>query len=299
MAPLSETLRAALRKTAVVLEMIKFGHSVFALPFAMTGAALAFRGQELSAAAVVWKVVWIAVAMVAARSAAMAFNRAADAAVDARNPRTRNRAIPAGLVSVRFTWGFIAVSCGVFMVAAAMLNRLCLQLSPLALAVVLGYSYAKRFTALAHLILGLALGIAPAAAWIAVRGSLDGGILLLSAAVMLWTAGFDIIYSCQDVAFDCSQGLRSIPARLGVRGALRVSRALHAGMVALLVVLWARMDLGAAALLGVGVTAALLAYEHSLVRAGDLSRIDAAFFTVNGWISVLFFAFWAGDIRLG
>lgn len=299
MAPLSETLRAARRKTAVVLEMIKFGHSVFALPFAMTGAALAFRGQELSAAAVVWKVVWIAVAMVAARSAAMAFNRAADAAVDARNPRTRNRAIPAGLVSARFTWGFIAVSCAVFMVAAAMLNRLCLQLSPLALAVVLGYSYAKRFTALAHLILGLALGIAPAAAWIAVRGSLDGGILLLSAAVMLWTAGFDIIYSCQDIAFDRSQGLRSIPARLGVRGALRVSRALHAGMVALLVVLWARMDLGAAALLGVGVTAALLAYEHSLVRAGDLSRIDAAFFTVNGWISVLFFAFWAGDIRLG
>lgn len=299
MTPISETLRAARRKTAVVLEMIKFGHSVFALPFAMTGAALAFRGQELSAAAIVWKVVWIAVAMVAARSAAMAFNRAADAAVDARNPRTRNRAIPAGLVSVRFTWGFIAVSCVVFMIAAAMLNRLCLQLSPLALAVVLGYSYAKRFTALAHLILGLALGIAPAAAWIAVRGSLDGGILLLSAAVMLWTAGFDIIYSCQDIAFDRSQGLRSIPAKLGVRGALRVSRMLHAGMVALLVVLWARMDLGAAALLGVGVTAALLAYEHSLVRAGDLSRIDAAFFTVNGWISVLFFAFWAGDIRLG
>ena len=298
MASLSAALRAALEKTAAVLEMIKFGHSVFALPFAMTGALLAVRGQQLSASAIAWKLLWITAAMVAARSAAMAFNRVADADVDARNPRTRGRAIPSGTVSVRFTWGFIAVSCLAFAAAAAMLNPLCLQLSPLALAVVLGYSYAKRFTALAHFILGFALGIAPAAAWIAVRGSLDAGILLLSAAVMLWTAGFDIIYSCQDIAFDRSQGLRSIPARLGAGGALRVSRALHAGMVALLAVLWARMDLGAAGLAGIGVTAALLVYEHSLVRPGDLSRIDAAFFAVNGWISILFFAFWAGDIWL-
>ena len=298
MASLSAALRAALEKTAAVLEMIKFGHSVFALPFAMTGALLAVRGQRLSASAIAWKLLWITAAMVAARSAAMAFNRVADADVDARNPRTRSRAIPSGAVSVRFTWGFIAVSCLAFAAAAAMLNPLCLQLSPLALAVVLGYSYAKRFTALAHFILGFALGIAPAAAWIAVRGSLDAGILLLSAAVMLWTAGFDIIYSCQDIAFDRSQGLRSIPARLGAGGALRVSRALHAGMVALLAVLWARMDLGAAGLAGIGVTAALLVYEHSLVRPGDLSRIDAAFFAVNGWISILFFAFWAGDIWL-
>ena len=298
MASLSAALRAALEKTAAVLEMIKFGHSVFALPFAMTGALLAVRGQQLSASAIAWKLLWITAAMVAARSAAMAFNRVADADVDARNPRTRGRAIPSGAVSVRFTWGFIAVSCLAFAAAAAMLNPLCLQLSPLALAVVLGYSYAKRFTALAHFILGFALGIAPAAAWIAVRGSLDAGILLLSAAVMLWTAGFDIIYSCQDIAFDRSQGLRSIPARLGAGGALRVSRALHAGMVALLAVLWARMDLGAAGLAGIGVTAALLVYEHSLVRPGDLSRVDAAFFAVNGWISILFFAFWAGDIWL-
>ena len=298
MASLSAALRAALEKTAAVLEMIKFGHSVFALPFAMTGALLAVRGQRLSASAIAWKLLWITAAMVAARSAAMAFNRVADADVDARNPRTRGRAIPSGAVSVRFTRGFIAVSCLAFAAAAAMLNPLCLQLSPLALAVVLGYSYAKRFTALAHFILGFALGIAPAAAWIAVRGSLDAGILLLSAAVMLWTAGFDIIYSCQDIAFDRSQGLRSIPARLGAGGALRVSRALHAGMVALLAVLWARMDLGAAGLAGIGVTAALLVYEHSLVRPGDLSRIDAAFFAVNGWISILFFAFWAGDIWL-
>ncbi len=299
MATLSEALRAALRKTAVVFEMIKFGHSVFALPFAMTGAVLAIRGQRLSASAIAWKILWITAAMVAARSAAMAFNRVADADVDARNPRTRGRAIPSGLVSVRFTWGFIAVSCLVFAVAAAMLNPLCLKLSPLALAVVLGYSYAKRFTVLAHLILGFALGIAPAAAWIAIRGSLDGGILLLSAAVMLWTAGFDIIYSCQDIAFDRSQGLRSVPAKLGASGALLVSRAFHAGMVALLVVLWSRMGLGVAGLAGIGVTAALLVYEHSLVRPGDLSRINAAFFAVNGWISVLFFAFWAGDIWLG
>ncbi len=298
MALLSATLRAALQKTAAVLEMIKFGHSVFALPFAMTGALLAIRGLQLSAAAIAWKILWIAAAMVAARSAAMAFNRVADAAVDARNPRTRERAIPAGAVSTRFAWGFIAVACMAFIAAAAMLNPLCLQLSPLALAVVLGYSYAKRFTALAHFILGFALGIAPAAAWIAVRGSLDGDILVLSAAVTLWTAGFDIIYSCQDIAFDRAQGLRSIPARLGAAGALRVSRALHGGMVALLVVLWARMELGSAGLAGIAVTAALLIYEHSLVRAGDLSRIDAAFFTVNGWISVLFFAFWAGDLWL-
>ena len=279
--------------------MIKFGHSVFALPFAMTGALLAIRGQQLSASAIAWKILWITAAMVAARSAAMAFNRVVDAAVDARNPRTRTRAIPSGLVSIRFTWVFIAVSCMVFAATAAMLSPLCLQLSPLALAVILGYSYAKRFTVLAHFILGLALGIAPAAAWIAVRGSLDGGILLLTAAVMLWATGFDIIYSCQDIEFDRSQGLHSIPSRLGVGNALRVSRALHAGMVALLVVLWTHMDLGATGLMGIGVTAALLIYEHSLVRDGDLSRVNAAFFAVNGWISILFCAFWAGDVWLG
>lgn len=299
MAPRSEILGALLRKTAAVLEMIKFGHSVFALPFAMTAALLAIRGRQLSAPEIAWKLLWITLAMVAARSAAMAFNRVVDAAGDARNPRTQTRAIPAGLVSIRFTWGFIVVSCLVFVTAAAMLNPLCLRLSVPALAVVLGYSYAKRFTVLAHWILGFALGIAPAAAWIAVRGSLSGDILFLSAAVMLWTAGFDIIYSCQDMQFDRSQGLRSLPAKLGVGAALWVSRSLHAGMVALLVALWSRMELGAAGLLGIGVTAALLIYEHTLVDAEDLSRVNAAFFTVNGWISVLFFAFWAADVWLG
>ncbi len=283
-------------KTATVLEMIKFEHSVFALPFAMTSAMLALRGQVISISEIAWKIGWIVVAMVAARSAAMAFNRVADAAIDARNPRTKARAIPAGLVSTRFTWGFIAVACALFIGAAAMLNPLCLQLSPLALAMVLGYSYAKRITALAHLILGLALGIAPAAAWIAIRGSLSGDILFLTAAVMLWTAGFDIIYSCQDADFDRAQGLHSIPGRLGIGAALWVSRLLHCGMVALLLVLWSSMDLGIWGLIGVGAVAALLIYEHSLVRADDLSRVDAAFFAVNGWVSVLFFAFWSADV---
>ena len=292
----AEASTGVVAKTATVLEMIKFEHSVFALPFAMTGAMLALRGQVITVSEIAWKIAWIVVAMVAARSAAMAFNRVADAAIDARNPRTKARAIPAGLVSTRFTWGFISVACALFFAAAGMLNPLCLQLSPLALAVVLGYSYAKRFTALAHLILGLALGIAPAAAWIAIRGSLSGDILFLTTAVMLWTAGFDIIYSCQDADFDRAQGLHSIPGRLGVGAALWVSRVLHVGMVALLVVLWSRIDLGAWGLIGIGAVAALLIYEHSLVRADDLSRVDAAFFAVNGWVSVLFFVFWSADV---
>ncbi|HYM10321.1 MAG TPA: UbiA-like polyprenyltransferase, partial [Bryobacterales bacterium] len=223
-----------LGKIRITLEMIKFEHSVFALPFALTGALLAVQGSGLSRGEVWAKLGWIVVAMVGARSAAMAFNRVADAAIDARNPRTKARAIPAGLVSRGFTWGFVAASSAVLVLAAAELNSLCLKLAPLALAIVFFYSCTKRFTAFSHLVLGFALGIAPAAAWIAVRGRLDWPVLLLTAAVMLWTAGFDIIYSCQDYDFDRAERLYSLPARIGIGPALWVARGLHAAMIAML-----------------------------------------------------------------
>lgn len=281
-----------------VLEMIKFEHSVFALPFALTGALLAASGSGLSWKELGAKLGWIIAAMVAARSAAMAFNRVADAEIDARNPRTSMRAIPAGTLSKSFTWGFIVFWSLVLLVAAWMLNPLCLQLAPVALAVVFGYSYTKRFTALSHLVLGFALGIAPAAAWIAIRGTLDPPILLLTAAVMCWTAGFDIIYSCQDVDFDRRSGLRSVPQSLGIARALLVARLLHIVMVGLLLSLWRTLGLGWLGLGGIAVVAALLVYEHSLVRANDLTRVNAAFFAVNGYVSVLFFVFWAADLSV-
>ena len=287
-----------LHQIGEVLETIKFQHSVFALPFALTATLLALRGMDIPGPDLAWKLVWIIVAMVAARSAAMAFNRLTDAPIDALNPRTARRALPAGTLSKRFAAAFVAVSAALLVIAAWQLNPLCLKLSPFALALALGYSYTKRFTVLSHMVLGAVLGVAPAAAWIAVRGTLEPMILLLTAAVTLWTAGFDIIYSCQDVAFDRGAGLHSIPARFGIARALVVSRLLHVGMVACLVAMWLNMGLGLLALFGVAVVAGLLAYEQSLVRADDLSRVDAAFFTVNGWVSVLFFAFWAADLWL-
>lgn len=283
-------------KIRTVLEMIKFEHSIFALPFALTGAVLAARGSGLDWGDLAAKLGWIVVAMVAARSAAMAFNRVADAEIDAANPRTRMREIPAGVISKTFTWVFVAFWSGVLMLAAYMLNPLCFRLSPVALAIVLGYSYTKRFTAFSHLVLGFALGIAPAAAWIAIRGSLDWPILLLTAAVTLWTAGFDIIYSCQDRDFDREAGLHSVPARLGIRNSLLVSRGLHVAMIGLLVWLSQALGLGALSIAGIAVVAALLVYEHSLVKPDDLSRVNAAFFTVNGFVSILFFVFWAADV---
>lgn len=289
-------MQVLLRKIRLTLEMIKFEHSVFALPFALTAALLAIRQTGLSGAGVASKIGWIVVAMVATRSAAMTFNRIVDAAIDAANPRTRMRHLPAGLLSREFAWGFFLASVGVLLVAAAMLNRLCLQLAPLALAVVLLYSYTKRFTSLCHLVLGVALGIAPPAAWIAVTGSLDARILWLTLAVTLWTAGFDIIYACQDYDFDRRAGLFSLPKRLGIGGALWVARLLHGGMLLALIMLYREFALGGVALAGIGLVAALLVYEHSLVKANDLSRVDAAFFTVNGWVSMLFFLFWAADI---
>ncbi|MGC9970222.1 MAG: UbiA-like polyprenyltransferase [Bryobacteraceae bacterium] len=287
-----------LQRFRLTLDMIRFEHSVFALPFAGTGALLAFRESRYAAPELAWKILWIVVAMVAARSAAMAFNRLLDADLDARNPRTRSRHLPAGLLSRAFAWAFVAASTLVFLVAARALNPLCFRLAPLALAVVFFYSFTKRFTSLSHLVLGLSLGIAPAAAWIAVRGSLDPRILWLTAAVMLWTAGFDIIYSCQDYQFDVEEGLFSYPSRFGIAGSLWISRAFHVTMLGCLLALALAFRLGPVSLAGVAATAALLVYEHQLVRADDLSRVNAAFFNVNGCVSVLFFLFWAADILL-
>jgi len=286
------------RRFVLTLEMIRFEHSIFALPFALTGALLAWRESGFATAGLAAKFGWILLAMISARSAAMAFNRVLDADIDARNPRTRGRHIPAGLLSRAFAWGVILFSCAVFMLSAGMLSPLCLKLAPVALGVVLFYSWTKRFTSLSHVVLGFALGIAPAAAWIAISGSLDARILWLTAAVTLWTAGFDIIYSCQDYEFDQREGLFSLPARLGISGALIVSRLFHVAMLCCLVALAWSLSLGVAAWLGIAAVAALLLYEHRLVRADDLSRVDAAFFTMNGWVSVLFFLFWAADIVL-
>jgi 4-hydroxybenzoate polyprenyltransferase len=282
----------------LTLDMIKFEHSVFALPFALTGALLAWREDGFATRDLAWKIGWIVVSMVAARSAAMAFNRVLDADVDALNPRTRMRHLPAGLLSRGFAWGFVVAASFVFLLAARALNPLCWKLAPVALAVVFFYSFTKRFTSFSHLILGFSLGIAPAAAWIAVRGSLDPRILWLTAAVTFWTAGFDIIYSCQDYEFDVHNGLFSLPRTFGIAGALWISRALHVAMIGCLAALVASFQLGLLSLAGVAAIAALLLYEHKLVKPNDLSRVDAAFFTVNGYVSVLFFVFWATDIFL-
>jgi 4-hydroxybenzoate polyprenyltransferase len=282
-----------LHNLRTTLEMIKWEHSVFALPFALCGAMLAAGGWPTA-----HQLVWIVIAMVAARSAAMAFNRLADAAIDAANPRTRTRALPAGQLSPAFVTTFVLVSSAIFVVAAAQLNRLALWLSPAALAILLLYSYTKRFTRWSHIVLGFALGIAPAAAWIAVRGSLDPRILLLTAAVTFWVAGFDVLYACQDFDFDRQAGLHSIPRHFGVRNALWIARIFHLLMVGLLVALLFAFALGKIAAGGVLLVILLLIYEHSLVKADDLSKLNAAFFTMNGVVSVLFFLFVAGDLLL-
>ena len=287
-----------LKRLRLTLDMIKFEHSVFALPFALTGALLAWRDAGFPRDGLWVKIAWIVVAMVGARSVAMAFNRVLDADLDAVNPRTKMRHLPAGLLSRGFAWGFIAFWSLVYAFAAGRLNPLCLALAPVALGIVMFYSFTKRFTSLSHIVLGFSLGMAPAAAWIAMRGSLDLRILWLTAAVTLWTAGFDIIYSCQDYEFDRDAGLFSLPRRLGIAGALWVSRGLHVGMMLSLLALGTSFGLGAIAWVGVAAVAGMLLWEHRLVRAGDLSRIDAAFFTMNGYISVIFFLFWAGDIFL-
>ena len=280
-------------KVSTTLEMIKFEHSVFALPFALTGAMLAVRGWPT------WRqALWLIVAMVGARSAAMTFNRIADLKLDAQNPRTRMRALPTGQISLRFAAGFTVFSCLLLALAAYELNPLAFRLAPVAVAVLIGYSYTKRFTMLSHVVLGTCLGMSPIAAWIALRGGVSLSVILLGGAVTLWTAGFDIIYACQDVEFDHALGLHSIPKRYGVRAALYTSAVLHVLMLVLLVAA-ARMEhLGWLALVGTLAVASLLAYEHVLVKPSDLSRVNAAFFNVNGYVSVLFFVTWAGDLLI-
>jgi len=290
-APIAPAAGTFAGRIAVVLEMIKFPHTVFALPFALTGMWLAAGGPPQGRA-----LLWVAAAMVGARSAALAFNRVADRRLDAANPRTADRALPAGRLSVRFAWGFTACSAALFVLAAAMLNPLCVALTPLALAVILGYSYCKRFTAASHFVLGLALGMAPVGGWLAVSGSFALPPLLLCAAVATWTAGFDILYACQDIDFDRRSGLHSIPARLGAAAALRLARGLHAAMVAALLALAPAMELGGVYLAGVAAAAALLLTVHALVSPSDLRRLDLAFFRVNAWVGVAVFAFTAADL---
>ena len=274
-----------------VLEMIKFEHSVFALPFALVGALLAARATTHG-----WpslrQVLWIVVAMVAARSAAMTINRIVDLRYDKENPRTKTRALATGALSVSFAWAFTLAVVGLFLVAAWQLNPLTLKLAPLALAILFFYSYTKRFTHWSHLFLGFALGISPAAAWIAITGSLDWRMLILCAAVTLWVGGFDVLYACQDVQFDSEAGLYSVPKRFGIANALWISRSMHVGVVILLSWLATSFGLPWPAWAGIVVVAALLGYEHSLVKANDLSKLNAAFFTVNGYISMLFLLFW-------
>ncbi len=287
-------MSTAARNIRTTLEMIKIEHTLFALPFAFLGAVLAAEGLPSW-----WRIVWITVAMVGARSAAMAFNRIVDRQIDARNPRTKTRALALGTLPVRFAWVFTIVSIALFSLAAWMLNRMTLALAPVALASILFYSYTKRFTSLAHIALGWCLAIAPTAAWIAVRGQIDSIVpLILSGTVLLWTAGFDVLYACQDYEFDRAAKLHSIPARFGINRALWISRVFHAGAFALLVMLYLATGLGALALLGVVSVGALLVRQHLLVSASDLSRLNAAFFTTNAFVSIIMFATFGGAMLL-
>jgi 4-hydroxybenzoate polyprenyltransferase len=282
-----------LTKTRITLEMIKWEHSIFALPFALTAVLLAAHGHPG------WRTLgWILVAMVAARSAAMAFNRWADADLDAANPRTTMRAIPAGLLTRQFVLAFTVAATIVFLIAAGQLNQLTLYLSPIVLLVLFGYSYMKRITRWSHLVLGLSLGLAPSAAWIAVRGSLDARIVVLTGAVTLWAGGFDVLYACQDFEHDRSVGLHSLPQSSGIAVAFWAARIMHLAMLALLVWFALLFNFGIAGWLGVAAVALLLGYEHSLVSPRDLSRLNAAFFTMNGVIAMVFLVFVAADLWL-
>lgn len=282
-----------MKNLLVILEMIKFEHTVFALPFAFLGAFIAARGFPGGATSF-----WIVVAMFGARSAAMAFNRLIDRNFDALNPRTSERALPKGILRPSGVLLFIVASSALFLFASAMLNPLALALSPLALLIVFFYSYTKRFTSFSHLVLGLALGIAPVGGWVAVTGTLDLPPFLLTAAVLFWVAGFDIIYACQDSDFDRKHGLFSIPARLGVRSALRVSMLFHSLMLLFLAVAFVIFSLSFLSWLGLLLVATALLYEHSLVSHDDLTRVNAAFFTMNGVVSVTLSLFVGLDLCL-
>jgi 4-hydroxybenzoate polyprenyltransferase len=283
-----------LRNIHVTLEMIKIEHTLFALPFAFLGAVLAANGLPT-----LRQIIWITVAMVGARSTAMAFNRIADREYDALNPRTATRALPAGLLSVSFVWAFTIVSAALFFVAAAMLNWLALTLAPIALASIVFYSYSKRWTLLSHVLLGWCLSIAPTGAWIAVRGTLDSPVpLLLSLVVLLWTAGFDVLYACQDYEFDLKTGLHSIPRRFGIARSLQIARLFHLGTFLALLTLYWITQLGVVALIGVLATGVLLIYQHRMVRPDDLSKLNAAFFTTNAFVSVILFVTFGGSALL-
>ena len=282
------------QKLATTLEMIKFEHTVFALPFAFLGAVLAANGLPE------WRqILWITLAMIGARSAAMTFNRVVDRDIDAANPRTANRELPSGKLSLKFAWIFFVASVALFGVAAYSLNWLTFALAPVALLSILGYSYAKRFTAFAHLILGWSLAISPTAAWIAVRGTLDSAVpILLSLLVLMWTAGFDVLYACQDFEFDKKAGLRSIPARFGIKNSLWIARVFHAQAFIVLLLLFLVTGLGWLALTGVFAVGALMIYQHTLVKPNDLSRMNAAFFTTNAFVSVILFLTFGGAVFL-
>jgi len=280
-----------------VLEMIKFEHSVFALPFALTGALLAAR-WTLHSWPSLRQVLWIIIAMVAARSAAMTMNRIVDLRVDRENPRTKQRALPTGALTLRFAWLFTVVAVALFFTAAWQLNPLALKLAPPAITILFSYSFTKRFTTWSHLFLGFALGISPAAAWIAITGALDSRMLILCAAVTLWVGGFDVLYACQDVEYDQHVGLFSVPKRFGIAKALLIARMMHIGVTAFLAWLALSFGLPWPAWAGIAVVASLLAYEHSLVKADDLSKLDAAFFAVNGYISMLFLLFWGAAVAV-
>jgi len=282
------------QKLKITLAMIKFEHTLFALPFAFLGAVLAANGLPT-----VWQIVWITVAMFGARSAAMTFNRIIDRRFDAENPRTANRELPSGKLSVSFAWAFFIAAVGLFLLASYELNWLTFALSPVALLSVLGYSYAKRFTSYAHLILGWALAISPTAAWIAVRGALDSEVpLILSLLVMVWTAGFDVLYACQDYEYDKKAGLRSIPARFGIKNSLWIARVFHAQSFLVLILLYLITGLGWLALIGVLAVGALMIYQHTLVKPNDLSRMNAAFFTTNAFVSVILLVTFGGAVFL-
>jgi 4-hydroxybenzoate polyprenyltransferase len=283
-----------------VLEMIKFEHSVFALPFALTGALLAARAthQGTRGWPTLRQILWIVVAMVAARSAAMTMNRIADIRYDRENPRTQQRALATGALSMQFAWLFTIVAVAIFFIAAWQLNPLALKLAPLALAILFFYSFTKRFTNWSHLFLGFALGISPAAAWIAITGGLDVRMLILCAAVTLWVGGFDVLYACQDIDYDRSAGLFSIPKKFGIANALLIARVMHLCVVALLAWLAFSFGLPWPAWAGIAVVAGLLTYEHSLVKANDLSKLDAAFFAMNGYISMSFLVCWGAAVAL-
>jgi 4-hydroxybenzoate polyprenyltransferase len=289
----SVATRSLTARIRIFLEMIKFSHTIFALPFAFTGAVLAARGLPS-----LYQTFWIVMAMVGARTAAMGLNRIIDAEIDAKNPRTQSRAIPAGLLNKGTVSLFVMFAVSLMFYAAHRLNPLCLYMSPVILFFLVLYSYCKRFTALSHIVLGICISFAPLGAWIAIQGEIGLPAILLAASVVFWLAGFDTLYALQDLEFDRAHGLHSIPVRLGVTGSLWTARVFHVVMLGFLAALPATMDLGAFYLTGIGITTCLIFYEHWILRNGDLKKLDIAFFNMNIYISITIFIFTLIDIMV-